>query len=42
MQIVSKKAFRNSQMSMISLQNFSVTFKFVSELLSNLRVEMIL
>ena len=42
MEIVSEKAFFHSQISMISLQNFSVTFRFVSNLLRNLRAEMIL
>ena len=40
-QIVSKKAFYHSELSMISLHNFLVTFYFVSNLLSNLRSEMV-
>ena len=42
MQIVNEKTFRHSQISMIPLQNFSVTYKFVSNLISNLRAERIL
>ena len=41
-QIVSEKRFCHPQISMIFLQNFLVTFKFVSYLQSNLRPEMAL
>ena len=40
-QIVSEKAFYHSEISMISLHNFLVTFYFVSNLRSNLRSEMV-
>ena len=39
---MSEKAFCHSRITMISLQNIFVTFKFVSNLLSNLRPEMVL
>ena len=42
MQSVSEKVFHHLQISMISVQNISVTFKFVSNLPNNLRTEVIL
>ena len=41
-QVVIEKAFWHSQISMISLQKFLVTFNFVGNLLSNVRPEMAL